>query len=164
MTLKMPSSTTQKKRVVIAGAGAFGLSTALYLQRYHKQNVEVLLLDSQPFPSVNSASGYDTSRAVRPDYADPFYADLGKDAVQAWKTDPVFSGHYRHSGRITAAGPGDPFVQKCRDALKTIGKEVEEFDEANKARKMKERFPMLGDVEKLKGWDFYYNPVCAEKN
>jgi glycine/D-amino acid oxidase-like deaminating enzyme len=163
MTFEMPSSTPQKKRVLIAGAGAFGLSTALYLQRYYKQNVEVLLLDSQPFPSVDSASGNDTSRAIRPDYADSFYADLGKDAVNAWRTDPVFSSHYRHSGRITAAAPGVPFVQKCRDALKTIGKEVEEFDEANKARGMKRKFPMLGDVEKLKGWDFYYNPVRAER-
>ena len=156
----MPS---QKKRVVVVGAGAFGLSTALYLQRYHKQDVDVLLLDSQSFPSIDSASGYDTSRAIRPDYADPFYANLGKDAVQAWRTDPVFSGHYKHSGRISAAAPGIPFVQKCRDALRTIGTEVQEFDEANKARDMKEKFPMLGDVEKLEGWDIYYNPVCTER-
>lgn len=103
-------ATAQRKRVLVVGAGAFGLSTALYLQRYHKHYVSILLLDSQPFPSVDSASGNDTSRAVRPDYADPFYAVLAKEAIQAWRTDPVFSNHYRESGRVTASAPGVQFV------------------------------------------------------
>ena len=104
----MSAPTSSKKRIIIVGAGAFGLSTALYLQRYHSQHIDVLLLDSQPFPSVNSASGNDTSRAIRPDYADTFYADLGKDAVHAWSTDPVFTKHYKKSGRVAAAAPGVP--------------------------------------------------------
>jgi sarcosine oxidase / L-pipecolate oxidase len=157
----MKATAVPRKRIIIVGAGAFGLSTALYLQRYYKQHVDVLLLDSEPFPSVDSASGNDTSRAIRPDYTDSFYADLAKDAVHAWSTDQVFSTHYKKSGRVAAAAPGVPFLQKCRETLKAVGLEVEEFGEENKVRNLKEKFPMLGDVEKLKGWDFYYNAVST---
>ncbi|OKL58475.1 hypothetical protein UA08_06354 [Talaromyces atroroseus] len=160
----MTTHTAPKKRIIIVGAGAFGLSTALYLQRYHKQHVDVLLLDSQPFPSVDSASGNDTSRAIRPDYTDSFYSNLAKDAMHAWSTDPVFSSHYKQSGRLAAAAPGVPFLQRCRETLKTVGLEVEEFGEMDKAQNLKKKFPMLGDVEKLKGWDFYYNPHAGWAN
>ncbi|KAL4963963.1 FAD-dependent oxidoreductase [Aspergillus stella-maris] len=162
MTLENMSSPS-RSRVLIIGAGAFGLSTALYLQRYHQDQVNVTLLDSQPFPSIDSASGNDTSRQIRMDYADPFYAKLAKEAIHAWRTDPVFAKHYNECGRVAAAAPVQKaFLDKCRQTMKEMGVEIQEYaGNKNKAQLLKKRFPMLGNVE---GWDFYFNPQAGYAN
>ncbi|KAI8272817.1 hypothetical protein K4K60_011785 [Colletotrichum sp. SAR11_57] len=123
------ASSTLKKKVIIIGAGAFGLSTALHLQRHHRDDIDVLLLDSAPFPSIDSASGNDTSRAIRMDYADPFYSKLAKEAIEAWQTDPVFLQHFHLSGRIGAQPPGHTNVEKCKHVLRAGGVAVEDFGE-----------------------------------
>ncbi|KAL4884126.1 FAD dependent oxidoreductase-domain-containing protein [Aspergillus karnatakaensis] len=163
-----PSSLEKKKRIVIVGAGAFGLSTALHLQRHHKHDIDVLLVDSQPFPSVDSASGNDTSRQIRMDYPDSFYANLARQAIQAWKTDPVFSSHWRQSGRVGAAAPGSPYLERCRNTLREAGVEIQEFNgdggKDNKTKELQKVFPMLGNPDLLKGWDFYFTPVCIRQH
>jgi sarcosine oxidase / L-pipecolate oxidase len=78
--------------LIVVGAGAFGLSTALHLLRRGIDPATFLLLDSQPFPSTDAASN-DTSRVVRVDYSDPFYVELAKRAIEVWKSDPVFKPH-----------------------------------------------------------------------
>ncbi|KAI8240137.1 hypothetical protein K4K55_001090 [Colletotrichum sp. SAR 10_96] len=149
------TSSVPKKKVIIIGAGAFGLSTALHLQRHHRDDVDVLLLDSASFPSIDSASGNDTSRAIRMDYADSFYATLAKEAIEAWQTDPVFSQHFHLSGRIRAQPSGYTNVEKCKHVLRANELEVEDFGEADKASALHGKFPLLGNKDKLRGWDFY---------
>lgn len=153
------ASSASKKKVIIVGAGAFGLSTALHLQRHHQDNVDVLLLDSGSFPSIDSASGNDTSRAVRMDYADPFYAHLAKEAIEAWQNDPVFVRHFHLSGRVGAQPPGHSNVEKCKDVLRAAGVELEDFGTVDKVSALHKKFPLLGNKEKLQGWDFYFVKV-----
>ncbi|KAK1845252.1 FAD dependent oxidoreductase [Colletotrichum chrysophilum] len=150
------ASSTLKKKVIIIGAGAFGLSTALHLQRHHRDDIDVLLLDSAPFPSIDSASGNDTSRAIRMDYADPFYSKLAKEAIEAWQTDPVFLQHFHLSGRIGAQPPGHTNVEKCKHVLRAGGVAVEDFGEVDKVSALQRKFPLLGNKDKLRGWDLYY--------
>ncbi|VUC32831.1 unnamed protein product [Clonostachys rosea] len=151
----MSSSVTPKK-VIIVGAGAFGLSTALYLQRYQRGKVDVLLLEAGSFPCIDSASGNDTSRAIRLDYADPFYSRLAQETIRAWKTDPVFMPHYRGSGRLGAQPPGHTNVEKCKDVLIRSGVDVEDFGDEDKVAMLQRKWPLLGNKEKLQGWDFYF--------
>ncbi|KAK7214124.1 hypothetical protein V2G26_021302 [Clonostachys chloroleuca] len=160
----MVSSTAGKHRVLIVGAGAFGVSTALHLQKYCHQYVDVMLLDSQPFPSVDSASGNDTSRQIRMDYTDPFYAELAIEAIHAWSSDPIFKDHFKQCGRVGAVAPGSPYLQKCRETMKALGVNIVEFPEDNKVEGLKKKFPHLGNAQKLKGWDFYYNPYDGWAN
>ena len=62
------------KRVLIVGAGTFGLSTAYHLSKSGYNDVTVL--DKSAFvPSVSSA-GNDLNKIIRAEYEDPFYADL----------------------------------------------------------------------------------------
>ena len=152
-------------KVIIVGTGAFGLSTALYIQRQHRNTIDVLLLDGQDFPSIDSASCNDTSRAIRPDYGDPFYATLGQETLNAWKTDKTFAKHFRHSGRLAVAGPGDNFLNGSRSTLSDMGYDVENFGDRDKVgHNLNQRWKGFGGEGTMIGWDAYYNPVRSSFN
>jgi sarcosine oxidase/L-pipecolate oxidase len=66
-------TTTRDSRILIVGAGVFGLSTALELARQGYTNVKVI--DREAVPSPYSA-GTDLNKIVRAEYEDPFYTEL----------------------------------------------------------------------------------------
>ncbi|KAI0888231.1 putative fructosyl amino acid protein [Annulohypoxylon maeteangense] len=98
-------------RILIIGAGVFGLSTALSLsQRPEFAQTTITILDRSPetgvFPS-RDASSIDSSRIIRPDYADPSYAKLASEAQARWReTEIGRDGRYTESGFILAADAG----------------------------------------------------------
>jgi sarcosine oxidase / L-pipecolate oxidase len=68
-------------RVVIVGAGVFGVSSALALR---SRDVDVTLLDPGPIPNPEAASN-DISKIVRMDYgADISYTELMERALPVW--------------------------------------------------------------------------------
>lgn len=100
--------------VLIIGAGVFGLSTALALTRRPEfASTSITVLDRSPDPGVfpaRDASSIDSSRIIRPDYADPAYAALASEAQAHWRqTDPASlggEGRYTESGFILASDSG----------------------------------------------------------
>jgi sarcosine oxidase/L-pipecolate oxidase len=60
--------------VLILGGGAWGLSTALHLERSGYTNITVFDR-AETIPSPYSAA-YDLNKIVRPEYEDPFYTNL----------------------------------------------------------------------------------------
>ena len=60
--------------VLILGAGAWGLSTALHMMNSGYKNITVLERARQ-IPSRYSAA-WDLNKIVRVEYEDPFYRDL----------------------------------------------------------------------------------------
>ncbi|EKG14286.1 FAD dependent oxidoreductase, partial [Macrophomina phaseolina MS6] len=60
--------------IIIVGAGAFGLSTALHLSQAGYTNITVFEQDSQIPPRQSAAN--DLNKIVRAEYEDPFYTDL----------------------------------------------------------------------------------------
>ncbi|KAI2628580.1 putative fructosyl amino acid protein [Hypoxylon sp. NC1633] len=102
------------KSILIIGAGVFGLSTALALTKRPEFNsTSITVLDRSPDPGVfpaRDASSIDSSRIIRPDYADPAYAVLASEALAQWRqTDPGSlggEGRYTESGFILAANAG----------------------------------------------------------
>lgn len=73
------------KSILIIGSGVFGLSTTLaLLSREIFKGTDITLLDRLPFPTPDGAS-IDTSRIVRPDYSDPFYASLAALSQEKWR-------------------------------------------------------------------------------
>ncbi|KAI5926863.1 FAD dependent oxidoreductase [Camillea tinctor] len=85
----------ESKSILVVGAGAFGLSTALHLAQAGYSNITVLDKGSQ-VPSPYSAAN-DINKILRAEYEDPFYTDLTKKAFDAWKT-PLFAPHFRQTG------------------------------------------------------------------
>ena len=70
----MSSSISSDSRIIIVGAGAWGLSTALHLNASGYRNVTVFDR-SEAIPSTYSAAN-DLNKIVRAEYEDLFYADL----------------------------------------------------------------------------------------
>lgn len=60
--------------VVIVGAGAFGLSTALHLSRAGYTDITVLDKDGSVPPQYSAAN--DLNKIIRAEYEDSFYRDL----------------------------------------------------------------------------------------
>lgn len=60
--------------IIIVGAGAFGLSTALHLIRNGFTSVSVFDKDDQIPPRYSAAN--DLNKIVRAEYEDPFYTNL----------------------------------------------------------------------------------------
>lgn len=85
--------------IIIGGGGTFGASTALHLARRGYRNI--LALDTHPPPSEISA-GYDVNKIVRTEYKNPFHTQLAKEAIQAWRDDPVFAPHFHQTGWVIA--------------------------------------------------------------
>ncbi|EIM19208.1 FAD dependent oxidoreductase [Wallemia mellicola CBS 633.66] len=54
-------------------------------------------LDKHAYPSLISA-GNDLNKIVRTEYADPLYAHLASEAIEAWKSDNVFNSHFHQTG------------------------------------------------------------------
>lgn len=62
------------KPIIVVGAGAFGLSTALHLSRSGYSNITVLDKGAS-IPSGFSAAN-DVNKILRAEYEDPFYTNL----------------------------------------------------------------------------------------
>ena len=83
---------TSSLDIAVVGAGVFGATAALELQR---RGHRVTLLDPGPLPREQAAS-VDHSRLVRTDYGtDAFYVDLAEQALARWDdftagSEPVF--------------------------------------------------------------------------
>jgi len=82
------------QRVLIVGAGCFGLSTAYYLLggndsqstvASHTRRYSVTVVDSSPVLPAPDAASSDINKVVRSTYADGFYTRLAKEAIALWK-------------------------------------------------------------------------------
>lgn len=65
---------SKQDHIIIVGAGAFGLSTALHLSQDGYTNITVLEQDDE-VPSRYSAAN-DLNKIMRVEYEDPWYTDL----------------------------------------------------------------------------------------
>ncbi|EEY22005.1 conserved hypothetical protein [Verticillium alfalfae VaMs.102] len=102
------STSSPPSSILIIGSGVFGLSTALALAlRPAYAKTEITVLDRSPeqgvFPS-HDASSIDSSRIIRPDYADPAYSALAAAAHHHWRHSPLGEdGRYTESGMALIA-------------------------------------------------------------
>ncbi|KAL9947988.1 hypothetical protein D7B24_004141 [Verticillium nonalfalfae] len=91
--------------IVIVGAGAFGLSTALRLLEARFINITVLEKDDT-LPSRFSAAN-DLNKIIRAEYEDPFYTELTLEAIRAWQT-PLFAPHFHQTGFLHCVSGSAP--------------------------------------------------------
>lgn len=75
--------------VLILGSGAWGLSTALHLERSGYTDITVFDR-AETIPSPYSAA-YDLNKIVRPEYEDSFYTDLALVSVHVIIRDNWYS-------------------------------------------------------------------------
>ncbi|KAI4721489.1 fructosyl amino acid oxidase [Aureobasidium sp. EXF-10727] len=139
----------KEKKILIVGAGVFGLSTALELS--HRGYSNILILDRHR-PPVPGGSSVDISRIIRPDYADAFYARMGMEALVAWQQD--FSPFFHRSGLLCAQSGtefGNAYLKEAKANLETIGAEVNLW--AYTGKEASERYPGIhGDLTQTSGY------------
>ena len=128
-TASSDNANTVPSSILIVGGGVFGLSTALALtQRAHFAQTTITLLDPHPsIPDSKAAttSSVDTSRIIRADYSDPYYADLAAEAQSHWRRtgDDELGGQGRYSepGLLLTAERGrDAYVQAALENVRRI--------------------------------------------
>lgn len=107
-------------KILIVGAGTFGLSTAYHMARSGYKSV-VVLEAGNAIPSPLSAAN-DLNKIVRAEYEDPFYTDLALEAMTEWSNNPVFSPHYHQVGYLLAnsAAAPDKSKKSLARSLKSI--------------------------------------------
>ncbi|KAG9568209.1 fructosyl amino acid oxidase, partial [Aureobasidium melanogenum] len=143
------SSMNKDKRILIIGAGVFGLSTALELTRRGYSNVIVLDRHAPPVPDGSSV---DISRIVRPDYADAFYARMGMEALAGWQKD--FSPFFHRSGLLCAQSGtefGHAYLKGAKTNLENSGARVNLW--AYTGREASQRYSGIhGDLSQTSGY------------
>ena len=82
---------------LIVGAGVFGVSTALQLRRKYPETTVTLVDRAFPY---QAAASWDWSKVVRADYPDILYMEKALEAMNIWRTDPLFHQFYHESGLI----------------------------------------------------------------
>ncbi|KAF5016652.1 hypothetical protein F66182_11601, partial [Fusarium sp. NRRL 66182] len=119
--------------ILIVGSGVFGLGTARALaQRPYFSNTSITVVDdcAGQFPPEDAAS-VDSSRIVRADYSDPYYAALAAEAQEEWRKqgddELGGQGRYSESGFVLCANetPKDFKLKKSgmdytRDSWKNV--------------------------------------------
>ncbi|KAG2735751.1 hypothetical protein G9P44_001965 [Scheffersomyces stipitis] len=113
-------------RIVIVGAGTFGLSTGLELLR--KGYKTVTLVDPYPPPSPLSA-GNDVNKIVQSTVDNKFLSELALEALQLWRNDPIYRDAFHETGIIYAATNEKIHdIQDRRKRLEKLGIEHSALD------------------------------------
>ncbi|KAF2009053.1 FAD-dependent oxidoreductase [Aaosphaeria arxii CBS 175.79] len=133
------------ERIVIVGAGVFGLSTALELSKLGYKDIVVL---DRHVPPVPDGSSVDISRIIRFDYSDPTYFKIAKEAYESWSSEPQYKGIFYSTPYAAVVSEnntyGRKWVDKCVSHLTDLGLAHTKLPNAKTA---KEIFPTLtGDL------------------
>ncbi|KAL4788522.1 FAD dependent oxidoreductase [Aspergillus varians] len=103
----MTTPLTSTSKILIVGAGTWGISTALHLAR--RGYTSITILDPHPVPSPLSA-GNDVNKILESgsftgDNADERYVSktLIDAATEGWLHDPVFKPYFHETGCVIAA-------------------------------------------------------------
>ncbi|CAE7231845.1 unnamed protein product [Rhizoctonia solani] len=103
----------KNSRILIVGAGCYGISTAYHLLK--RGYTDVTVVDrAEVLPAVDAAST-DLNKIVRSAYEDVFYARLGHRAIQEWTTNPIWQPAYDQSG-LVIVGYKDGFFDAAQAA------------------------------------------------
>ncbi|KZT39288.1 FAD dependent oxidoreductase [Sistotremastrum suecicum HHB10207 ss-3] len=90
-------------KILIIGAGCFGLSSAYHLLKSGYTNV-VVVDQSDTLPAPNAAST-DLNKIVRTSYSDIVYTKLAAEAIETWKDRDVWGGVYHECGVLLVGAP-----------------------------------------------------------
>ncbi|SCV71699.1 BQ2448_3287 [Microbotryum intermedium] len=159
--------------ILIVGCGCFGASTALSLIRgkyvNHAQLITILDRSATP-PEVDAASS-DINKIVRQDYADTLYASLALQAIERWRTDPLYESNFSECGVVVAAHKGtknEVYVNKSYELNRSeqmsskAGKKVWVLDGVRMWKDVYGRVPRIAEREEIESnaaCEFYAKEV-----
>lgn len=138
------------ERVLVVGAGLFGLTGARVLAR---RGAEVTVLEAGAVPHPDAAST-DVSKVVRPDYGDDLlYTELAEEAIEAWPdwSERLGGGLFHRTGLLVATRApleARPFEHRTFETLSARGHAVERLRDGALAA----RFPAFEGATWVDGY------------
>jgi len=119
---------------IIVGAGVFGVSTAYHLIKKYP-GASVTLVDRDAFDADSRvAASWDWNKVVRADYDDIVYCQLGLEAQDIFKTDPLWKPYFHETGIYWMCRTD--YAQDVVDNYKKLGRDADlaavPIDEARK--------------------------------
>ncbi|KAF8633404.1 hypothetical protein AX17_004575 [Amanita inopinata Kibby_2008] len=87
-----------EEKIVIVGAGCFGVSTAYHLLNRGFTNISII--ERSPTLPATDAASSDFNRIVRSAYSDVFYSKLAREAILSWKNSDEWADTYHESGVV----------------------------------------------------------------
>jgi monomeric sarcosine oxidase len=118
------ASPTDRYDLLVVGGGAFGLGTAAEAAR---RGLRVAVIERGPLPNPIAAS-YGPSRKIRSTYTEPHYANLAREAMQAWRQIERETGAelYLAVGNFSyTALDEQPHLDALESVTRQIGADVE---------------------------------------
>ncbi|GJN85763.1 hypothetical protein PLIIFM63780_009337 [Purpureocillium lilacinum] len=145
-------------KIVIIGAGVFGLSTARQLALEGYKNIVIL---DRHVPPAPDASSNDISRAIRFDYADGDYLDVAYEAYLEWSRSPRYKDIFVPTPIIIASTEGtkgSSYLKGTTSQFERRGLPWTTLGDANAARKV---FPLLTGPLAAKPFVGYFNNAAG---
>ncbi|KAB8242520.1 FAD dependent oxidoreductase [Aspergillus flavus] len=144
----------KNSRIVIVGAGVFGLSTAAKLA---SEGYKYVMVVDRHMPPVPDGSSSDISRVIRFDYADEDYLNIAYEAYQKWSQLPKYQGIFFKAPFILTGNTtvhGRAWIEKTTAALTKKQLPWAKLDSAAAA---KSRYPILSGTLATPNFTGYYN-------
>ncbi|KAK2463141.1 hypothetical protein APHAL10511_004796 [Amanita phalloides] len=150
-------------KIVIVGAGCFGVSAAYHLLKRGFLNISIIER-SEALPAIDAASN-DLNKIVRSSYSDKFYAELGKEAIHSWKDRGEWGDTYHESGLMivcsSVGGHDREYLDKSYKNDVALGARVNDLIGAHALRAV---FPRAIRVASLADQKGYVNRDCGWAN
>ncbi|KAF8806532.1 FAD dependent oxidoreductase [Phlegmacium glaucopus] len=124
----------KNEKIVVVGAGCFGVSTAYHLLQ--RGYMDVTILDrSTTLPAPDAASN-DINRVVRSSYSDRMYAELAREAILSWKDQKKWGDTYHESGVLVLASSdsGEKYVSESYRNDVALGAVLERLQDGGQVR------------------------------
>ncbi|KAG6837069.1 hypothetical protein H0H93_015337 [Arthromyces matolae] len=119
-------------KIVIIGAGCFGVSTAYHL--LERGFTDITVLDRSPVLPAPDAASNDINRIVRSSYSDIFYSRLAREAISAWKDREIWRDTYRESGVLVLGFTNDAYADKAYQNDIDLGATLNRLQDAEAIR------------------------------
>lgn len=156
----MTRKTDFEEKIIIIGAGTFGLSTGLELLREGYKNVT--LFDPYEVPSKLSA-GNDVNKILQSSVEDLFYSELAMEALDGWRNDPIYNPAFNETGIIYTSSSDFDYLESRKEFLRKNNLKYEELTSQKDFTDLVPS-PLSKDITsaRFKGWEgFYQSENCG---
>ena len=108
---------------IIVGAGVFGVSTAYHLIKKYP-GASVTLIDRDAFDADSRvAASWDWNKVVRADYDDIVYCQMGIEAQDVFKSDPLWKPYFHETGIYWTCR--SEYAQDVIENYKSLGRKAD---------------------------------------
>ncbi|KAF6823315.1 sarcosine oxidase [Colletotrichum musicola] len=145
-------------RIIIIGAGVYGLSTAVQLASEGFRHVVVL---DRHMPPVPDGSSCDISRVIRFDYGDEDYTNVAYDAFLRWSQEAKYKDIFHPSSFIltgSMTGKDESWIDKTTAQLNRKGLPWTKLDSSAAAKRA---FPVLSGNLAEPSFSGYFNEAAG---